>query len=179
MSQYQCSGQKLAAASRHRVTNRVTIDGVSGRQWLDMRGRKLDALLPAQQLQEQRNAIARGLAGIKPDVIAKGTLHDPHGVAPPRLWLRWQLDVTAALAATDIIDDTIGNAGRAAAGKDKATDARRILRIRPLQRDQHENVAGKQRRDFSDPLLPDHARLAHLRVINLKACEVPGSARRR
>src|SRR5215831_6421606 len=66
--------------------------------------RKLDPLLPAQQLQQYQHPLARTQHGKHADLLTQRTIDRPHPRARPEPARLYQLDQPVALAGSDLAD---------------------------------------------------------------------------
>src|SRR5262245_6447120 len=113
---------------------------------LDRVLRQLDALLPAEQCQQNQDALMRTLLGKEAEVTGERPPQNADMVAGLEVGTARQLDGTAAFAATDFIDNMIAQPGWFTAGHDYRSHANAPTRIPPSPvLEGNEGVRGEQR----------------------------------
>jgi hypothetical protein len=138
---------------------------------------KLDGPLTAQQLQQHRDAFVWAHAVKHRELTGEDPASDAHPIAVMKLRRRRQLDKPAAFALSELGDHFVGHPGGLIAAHDQLDHARAPAGRMPLQLDQHEGVAGKQRRHHGDLAAVDAATLADPRQIGGIAPELEAMQR--
>ena len=84
--------------------------------------RQLDPLLSTKQRQQDEHPLMRALAGVQAEMIGERTLQDLHAIADLELLAPGQLDSTAALTGSKLVDDVIAQLRWPVAGHNHCGD---------------------------------------------------------
>jgi hypothetical protein len=103
------SDSRAAPRPRRKSSIRPPVASLPDLEWLDGTGQQLGAMLAAQKLQQDGDALRGGLADVEREVLAERSLHDLDPIAALEPWRLRQLDQSIALAAADRRDDSVAD----------------------------------------------------------------------
>jgi hypothetical protein len=151
----------------------------SGAHGLDVGLGQLDPLLTAEQLQQDLDPLTRPRVGVNRQMTAERPAQDlDPRAAPERGWLG-QVDKPAHLAPADLRNDPVRHFRRPATVHDQPEGAGRPTSGVPLQLDQHEGVAGKERRPILDGPTEARAPIPQPRVVGFISVQAQAMQRQR
>jgi hypothetical protein len=125
--------------------------------------------LPAEQLQQDQNSLARAHVGNQSQLTLQRPPQDADRRAGLKLLRLGQFDQAKHLARANFVDNAIRNARRPITGQDEAENADGPPRRVPLEFNGDKRVARKKRRGKFDLTTIRDATLTQLRLIGLIA----------